>query len=171
MDYKIVSLIIMNVAFWGYVIPMCAIYGIPVSISDTYYKLRRNLQVLFTLSMWGFAIPAIILGVETMHASSFLAFLAGAGIAFVGASPAFKSGTDAIHGVSTMEGIVHRTGALVGLIGSQLMILAMDGLPIVAASFILICVACLPKFRKKAIFIIELIAFLAVDIFYIIQIF
>lgn len=165
MDYKIISLIIMNVAFWAYVIPMCAIYGVPVSISDTYYKLRRNLQVLFTLSMWGFAIPAIILGVE----QSGLAFLAGCGIAFVGASPAFRK--DAINGVSTMEGIVHRTGALIGLIGSQLMILAMDGLPIVAASFILICVACLPKFRKKAIFIIELIAFLAVDIFYVIQIF
>lgn len=169
MDYKILSLIIMNVAFWGYVIPMCAIYGIPVSISDSYYKLRRNLQVLFTLSMWGFAIPAIILGVETMHASSFLAFLSGSGIAFVGASPAFR-GTDALPGVS-MEGIIHRTGALVGLIGSQLMILAMDGLPIVAASFILICVACLPKFRKKAIFIIEIIAFLAVDIFYLTQLF
>ena len=163
MDYKIVSLIIMNVAFWGYVIPMCAIYGIPVSISDSYYKLRRNLQVLFTLSMWGFAIPAIILGVE----QSGLAFFAGCGIAFVGASPAFKSE----NGKHTMEGIVHRAGALIGLIGSQLMILAMDGLPIVAASFILICVACLPKFRKKAIFLIELIAFLAVDIFYLIHIF
>ena len=161
MDYKIISFIIMNVAFWAYVIPMCAIYGIPVSISDTYYKLRRNLQVLFTLSMWGFAIPAIILGVE----QSGLAFLAGAGIAFVGASPAFKSE----NGKHTMEGIVHRAGALIGLIGSQLMILAMNGLPIVAASFILICVACLPKFRRKAIFIIELIAFLAVDIFYITQ--
>ena len=162
MDYKLVSFLIMNAAFWAYVIPMCMLYGIPVSISDSYYKLRRNLQVLFTISMWGFAIPAIILGVEQTG----LAFLAGCGIAFVGASPAFKS-QDGKH---TMEGIVHRTGALVGLIGSQLMILAMNGLPIVAVSFILICVACLPKFRKKAIFIIEIIAFLAVDVFYLIQI-
>ena len=161
MDYKIISFIIMNVAFWAYVIPMCIKYGIPPSISDSYYKLRRNLQGLFTLSMWGVAIPAIILGVE----QSGLAFLAGVGIAFVGASPAFKS-KDGKH---SMEGTIHQIGALIGLIGSQLMILTVSGLPIVTASLFLACIACLPKFRSKFIFIVEIIAFLAVDIFYLLQ--
>ena len=161
MDYKIISFIIMNVAFWAYVIPMCIKYGIPPSISDSYYKLRRNLQGLFTLSMWGVAIPAIILGVE----QSGLAFLAGVGIAFVGASPAFKS-KDGKH---SMEGTIHQIGALIGLIGSQLMILTVSGLPIVTASLFLACIACLPKFRSKFIFIVEIIAFLAVDLFYLFQ--
>ena len=161
MDYKIISFIIMNVAFWAYVIPMCIKYGIPPSISDSYYKLRRNLQGLFTLSMWGVAIPAIILGVE----QSGLAFLAGVGIAFVGASPAFKS-KDGKH---SMEGTIHQIGALIGLIGSQLMILTVSGLPIVTASLFLACIACLPKFRSKFIFIVEIIAFLAVDLFYLLQ--
>ena len=160
MDYKIISFIIMNVAFWGYVIPMCAIYGVPVSISDTYYKLRRNLQVLFTLSMWGFAIPAIILGVE----QSGLAFLAGCGIAFVGASPAFRK--DAINGVSTMEGIVHRVGAITAIIASQAMILFADVLWLFSAWFILCAVALLPRFRKYSIFIIEIISFMTVMVFY-----
>ena len=161
MDYKIISFIIMNVAFWAYVIPMCIKYGIPTSISDSYYKLRRNLQGLFTLSMWGVAIPAIILGVE----QSGLAFLAGVGIAFVGASPAFKS-KDGKH---SMEGTIHRIGALIGLIGSQLMILTVSGLPIVAASLFLACIAYLSKFRSKIISFVEVIAFLAVDLFYLLQ--
>lgn len=158
MDYKIISFIIMNVAFWGYVIPMSALYGIPVSISDTYYKLRRNLQVLFTLSMWGFAIPAIILGVE----QSGLAFLAGCGIAFVGASPAFAN-QDGKH---TMEGIVHRVGAITAIIASQAMILFADVLWLFSAWFILCAVALLPRFRKNSIFIIEIISFMTVMVFY-----
>lgn len=161
MNYKIVLFIIMNAAFWGYVIPMTIKYGIPASISQTYYSLKGAGKVLFTISMWGFAFPTIILGVE----QSGLAFLAGAGIMAVGASPIFISQ----EGGHTMEGKIHRIGALTAIVSSQIMIMLTDLVAITAAWFIICAVALLPKFKKKSIFIIEIASFLAVLIFYLIR--
>jgi len=98
---------IMLSVFIGYVSWIWARYGVLPSISDSYYHLPKNLQPIFTFFCWGFSLPAIVLG------SSGLMFLAGAGIAFVGAAAAFKD-------KMTME--VHVAGAMIGVIASQLAI-------------------------------------------------
>jgi len=113
MGYVLFSYILMLTVFIGYVSWIWARYGVLPSISDSYYHLPRNLQPLFTLFCWGFSLPAIILG------SSGLMFFAGAGIAFVGAAAAFKE---------KMTAEVHITGAVIGVIMSQLAIWLQYGL-------------------------------------------
>lgn len=77
-------------------------YGIPESISATYYKLKGRKQVIFTLALWGFSIPVAI------AAETGLLFFAGAFISFVGASPSFKN--------KGLERKVHFIGAYTGTI-------------------------------------------------------
>ena len=97
--------IIMLTVFTAYIGFILIKYGIQHSVSNSWYKLPEKLRWLFTIALWGFAFPAIILGVE----HSGFAFLAGAGIMFVGAAPAFK--------LHKMEETVHVAGALAGVIG------------------------------------------------------
>ncbi|HPC09609.1 MAG TPA: hypothetical protein PLN85_00855 [archaeon] len=86
-------------------------YGIQRSISDSYYKLSKKLQPLFVFFCWGFAFPAIVIGVTLTD--NFLMFLAGTGICFVGAAAAFKE---------NLTKIVHMIGAYGGVFFSQLSI-------------------------------------------------
>lgn len=125
MAYTTVLFIIMLSVFIGYVSWIWAKYGVLPSISDSYYHLPKKLQPLFTFFCWGFSIPAIILG------SSGLMFFAGAGIAFVGAAAAFKD-------KMTME--VHVTGALLGVLLSQLAIWLQYGMWPLNISFLVIAV-------------------------------
>lgn len=71
-------------------------FGIPSSLSDSYYLLeskKRNLGALFTIMMFSmtFLIIAPMLQI-TPENWQFLAFLSVIGIGFVGAAPLFKSG-------------------------------------------------------------------------------
>lgn len=84
--------------------------GVPYSISATYYKLQH--PYWFMAAMWvtaGLLMPAVLeaskLGTE------FLAFLACAGMLFVGAAPNFRE---------ELEGKVHMSGAVVCVVASQL---------------------------------------------------
>lgn len=97
--------LIMLTAFTAYILFVVKKYGIQESVSNSYYKLPEKQRWIFTIALWSFAFPAIVLGVE----KSGLAFLAGAGIMFVGAAPAFRG--------DKMEETVHVTGALTGVIG------------------------------------------------------
>ena len=94
-----------------------------------------------------FAFPAIVLGVE----HSGLAFLAGAGICFVGAAPAFKE---------DMEGTVHVVGALTGVIGGLLFMLV-TGLWYVAIITLALMgvVLLIPALKKNKTWWLELVAF------------
>ena len=94
--------------FISYTSWIWAKYGVLNSISQSYYELPLNLQPLFTLFCWGYSFPAIILG------SSELMFLAGSGIAFAGTAAAFRE---------KMTTDVHVTGAVIGVLFSQLAIL------------------------------------------------
>ena len=105
--------ITMTILFFGYVIFIWKRYGIQSSVSESYYRLPRNLQWLFTLATWGYALPAMIIGLDLT--GNGIVFLAGTGIAFVGASPAFK-------GIK-MEHTVHLIGALVGITAAQLFLI------------------------------------------------
>lgn len=102
--------IIMLSFFFGYVGFIAIRYGVQSSVSESYYRLPRNLQWLFTIATWGYALPAIVIGLELT--GNGLVFLAGAGIAFVGASPAFHS--------LGLEKTVHMVGAIVGITAMQI---------------------------------------------------
>lgn len=138
MTYLLFLYFYMNISFWGYIIYILIKYGILPSVSDSYYALplkgtysrpkiikengsysfekmvlipNRDLFRLFTLS---FSLPAMIIGLNLSTGSDFqfLMFLAGSGIAFVGAAPDFKS-------LKTEE-IVHVVAALTGVICNTL---------------------------------------------------
>jgi hypothetical protein len=99
----------MLAVFVGYVSFVISKYGILPSISESYYKLPKSINFLFTLFCWGFALPAVIVGVDLTD--NFLMFLAGGGIMFVGAAAAFKE---------TMTKKVHFIGATIGITAAQL---------------------------------------------------
>ena len=91
-----------------------ALFGIPKSLSDTYYlwKARNGKGWYFSLMMY--AVVALMMPAWiTMSEGSdfqFLAFLAPSAIAFVGTAPAFKS--------DDLENVVHSTAAIVAAICS-----------------------------------------------------
>lgn len=86
----IISLII----FLVYMTGMYLYFGIPHSISDTYYKLenrKKGAGWLFSamcVSVGGLLLPALL--DMTPDSYQFTAFLACAGLIFVGAVPQFK---------------------------------------------------------------------------------
>lgn len=100
--------ILMICVFLGYTMSIVYNYGILNSISESYYMLSKKSRYLFTFFCWGFAIPAIIIGLD--QTGSVLMFLAGAGICFAGTAGAFKE---------SLTHDVHMGGAFVGILASQ----------------------------------------------------
>lgn len=93
------------ILFIVYVVAMILMFGIPASISDTYYLLerkRRGLGWLFTAFCWGVSLTLLPAWLDMTPAGyQFTAFLACAGLMFVGAAPQFKlSLTGPVHYVS-----------------------------------------------------------------------
>jgi hypothetical protein len=105
---------IMFLSFVGYISFIWIKYGIQASVSESYYRLPRKLQWLFTIATWGYALPAMVIGLD--FTGSGLVFLSGAGIAFVGASPLFKE--------TGLSATVHMVGAIIGITASQVFIWA-----------------------------------------------
>ena len=140
--------IIMLTAFTTYILFVVKKYGIQESVSNSYYKLPEKQRWVFTIALWMFAFPAIVLGVE----HSGLAFLAGAGICFVGAAPAFRG--------DKMEESVHVAGALTGVIGG-ILFMVVTGLwwmALITVTLIAIASFCKP-FKQNKTWWNELIAF------------
>ena len=148
---------IMNMVFFGYIMFIIFKYGIQPSVSESYYKLPRNLQWLFTIATWGYAIPAMIIGLD--FTDNGLVFLAGAGIGFVGASPAFhKLG---------MERTVHTVGAFIGISAMQLFIIISGYWWITLSFAILSGLAFISKyFYNNFIWWVEILAFLSISLTY-----
>lgn len=138
---------LMLIVFTTYVGWIWSKYGVLKSISQSYYELPVKLQSLFTFFCWGFAIPAIILG------SSGLMFLAGSGIAFVGAAAAFQE---------RMTHEVHMIGAVVGILASQLAIIFQYQMWPIAAAVAGISLALVALKNPKKIWWIEIAAFLSI---------
>lgn len=95
-------------------------FGVPPSISDSYYlweKKKKGLGTLFTFWCWGTGF-SILPGWLDMTGESwqFLCFLAAAGLCFVGAAPLFKP-------KKSTERKVHFGGTIVCVIGTQLWVL------------------------------------------------
>lgn len=89
------------------------LFGVPKSLSMTFYlfqekkKWTRIFFPIMMISMAFLLLPAW-LEISALSSLQFLAFLAAAGIMFVGAAPAFKS--------SDLENTVHMTSAIVAAI-------------------------------------------------------
>lgn len=110
-------IIISLVIFLVYLMGTFEMFGIPYSISDTYYKLERRRKGLgwffsaMCVSVGGLLLPALL--DITPEGYQFTAFLACAGLIFVGAAPQFKL---------SLTGIVHYGSAAVCVIFSQIWI-------------------------------------------------
>lgn len=119
MNLVTISIIIATTVFVAYNAVAIAFFGIPESLSNTYYlyKEKYNKGFLFPAMMYlvvAFMMPAWI----TMSEGSnfqFLAFLAPAAIAFVGTAPAFLS--------SDLENKVHSISALIAAACSLLWVI------------------------------------------------
>lgn len=102
-----ISIIAATAIYLAYNAICLALFGIPKSLSDTYYlwKARNGKGWYFSLMMY--AVVALLMPAWiTMSEGSdfqFLAFLAPAAIAFVGTAPRFKD--------TTLENHVHMTSA------------------------------------------------------------
>lgn len=111
MTLVIISLII----FLAYLVGIYKYFGIPCSISETYYKLenrQKDLGWAFTFmcySVGGLILPALL--DRTPESYQFTAFLACAGLIFVGAAPQFKL---------SLTGSVHYGSAAICVVFSQI---------------------------------------------------
>lgn len=97
----IVSLLI-TVAYLTYTFKL---FGVPWSISDTYYKLERRKKgtgILFTLWTWMAGLPLLIAWLNLSEPSHQpFAFLACGALMFVGAAAQFKQSlTEMVHYIS-----------------------------------------------------------------------
>ena len=107
MTLTTISIIAATAIYLAYNAISLALFGIPKSLSDTYYlwKARNGKGWLFSLMMY--AVVALMMPAWiTMSEGSdfqFLAFLAPAAIAFVGTAPRFKD--------TNLENHVHMTSA------------------------------------------------------------
>lgn len=133
-------------------------FGIPHSLSMTYYLYKDNYQKGFIFPMMMFLIVAFMMPAwVTMSEGTdfqFLAFLAPAAIAFVGAAPAFLSGS--------LESRVHEVSACLAAAFSLLWIISVTPYwwTIIAFLFVVALAAYFTKTIKTSyIFWLETIAF------------
>jgi len=141
----------MLAVFVSYVSAIWIKYGIQKSISDSYYALPEQLRFLFTFFCWGFALPAIIVGVEVTP----LMFFAGVGIAFVGAAAQIHDNFVAkVHNITAISGILFSQLAI--YFGYHLLWLNIISLSLIALIYFFI--------KKNYIWWIEIVAFTAISI-------
>lgn len=114
MTLTTISIIVATCIYVAYNAICSALFGIPESLSNTYYlyKEKRNKGWLFPLMMYAVVALMMPAWITLSEGSDFqfLAFLAPVAIAFVGTAPAFKS--------NDLENVVHTTAAIVAAICS-----------------------------------------------------
>jgi len=105
--------------FCVYMGAILAVYGIPASVSETFYLLPRGRRWLFTAFCWGVAVIVAPWLDATPEPWQFLAFLSVGGLCFVGTAAQFKE---------QFVARVHFAGAGVCAAASQLWIFIVPGL-------------------------------------------
>lgn len=96
------------VIIFGYLAFVVAKFGIPKSISDTYYLLgKQGWLFQLALAATAFCVVPSLIDASTEN-TKFLAFLGCAGLAFVSAAPLFKM---------ELEGKVHYVSAAICCVG------------------------------------------------------
>jgi hypothetical protein len=128
--------------FTGYLLFISVKYRRLESISASFYALPERHRYVFTLALWGFAMPVM------MASTSAFQFLAGAGICFVGAAAAYKE---------ELTNTVHYAGAVSGIVFGMIH-LVIVGLWYMAAIYGLFFVLALLK-SKRPVFWVEVVAF------------
>lgn len=156
------AFISMLLLFYGYVITVSLIYGLQPSVSETVYRLPKSLRWIFTLVTWGYAFCAMYIGLELT--GNGLVFLSGAGIMFVGAAPLFHKEEDG-RGRSTLEGIVHMVGAIVGITAMGAFLITQEAWYLPVAGIILTAISYLLDKGRETLWG-EIIAMTALSAFY-----
>lgn len=158
MNLVTISIIMATTIFVAYNAVAIPIFGIPESLSNTYYlyKEKCNKGWLFCLMMYlvvALMMPAWITLSEG-SAFQFLAFLAPASIAFVGTSPRFKDG-DLENKVHTYSAYVAAACSLlwVGLVTPYWWVILV-WLGFIAIASILTC-----SYKSCLVYWLEMIAF------------
>lgn len=109
MDWKILFVLAAFLIYWAYNQVALAIFGVPKSLSMTFYLFQERKKwqrILFPIMMVSMAVLLLPSWLEISEGSDlqFMAFFAAAGIIFTGAAPAFKS--------SDLENKVHMGSAI-----------------------------------------------------------
>lgn len=158
MTLTTISIIVATTIFVAYNAVAIPIFGIPESLSNTYYlyKEKCNKGWLFCLMMYlvvALMMPAWITLSEG-SAFQFLAFLAPASIAFVGTSPRFKDG-DLENKVHTYSAYVAAACSLlwVGLVTPYWWVI------LVWLGFIAIASILTSSYKSCLVYWLEMIAF------------
>lgn len=137
-----------SLIFLSFVTFIVVKFGVQPSISDSWYKLG-NLGFLFTLFIWGIALPMCMIGTGWYFGS-------GALLAFVGAATAFKS-----KGAHT--NIVHSVGAVGGILFA-LLALAIEGIWLPAVIVPLATIGLKVCKMRNLIWWIEISAFVVIEL-------
>jgi hypothetical protein len=157
-------LICVSIAFIIYLIYNGAalrIFGIPESLSDTFYlynEKKKHLGILFPImmvSMAGLLLPAW-LEISALSSLQFTAFLAAAGIIFTGSAPAFKS--------NDLEKRVHIGSALTAAVFALLWVIFVSKLwfTIIIWFAVILLIAFITKTIKSSyIYWLETVAFMS----------
>jgi len=153
MDYKLLLLLASLLIFSTYVITIWIKYGILPTISDSYYILPDNRKILFTLTLWAFSLPVIIVGATTSGIN--IMFFAGASICFVGASPLFKE---------HFEGRVHYVSAIIGIVLGLTSLWVNFGLGELVVTSVLLMLTIRILVKNNYTWWIEILAFLTIII-------
>lgn len=135
----------------AYIVYAVYLTGIPTSVSDTYYQLKKanKPQWLFQIAM---IVPAMLLLPAWLEVSQeslqFAAFLTCGALMFVGAAPSFKL---------ELEGRVHYISSLVAAGSSLVWLIASDmWVPLLACGLTAVL---LIRDRRNWLFWVELTAF------------
>ena len=106
-------MLLLIISFWVIAVYTAAVCikakGVPYSISATYYAIEHKGWFRFTMWACPMVLMPVILEVSK-PGTEWLAFLACAGMFFIGAAPNFKD---------IVEGGIHKMGAILCLVGSQ----------------------------------------------------
>jgi len=148
---KLYLLIFSYIVFVTYNLYVIFNYGIHPSISASYYSLKKQFKPLFTLFIWLFIFPIMIVG------ESGLMFMGGGLVSFVGASPNFDVKQD--KSASKQEELVHKFGAIFGISLAMLSLLVDFNMIYSVLTFIVITLILILFKIKNTIFWIEIVAF------------
>ncbi|MDR1557290.1 MAG: hypothetical protein LBS88_09730 [Tannerellaceae bacterium] len=147
--------LISAIVFIVYLVFIIAMFGIPASVSDSFYSLnakKKDLGYLFTLWCYLTGIPAIALMLSQSDGRWFqmFGFFAGGALCFVGTAPLFKDRERRIHSVSAFACAI-----------AALLWIVFSGYWRIPAALLLPAVFALVKWKKQRVFWAEIWIFVS----------
>ena len=129
---------------------MC--FGIPSSLSESYYILEKESKDLGALFYLFLLITVFVLVIPMIEATGFWGFICGAGLLFVGAAPAFKSDD---------QKYIHIIGAAVSAISAFIQLIVMHKLLCLLPVIVIVTILSLvtKTYKSSLVFWLEMIAF------------